>query len=308
MLVLGEGFSKQSGPWLQWVERMLETTQPGAVQKAREGAPVKVRGRGFSVQVVPVSKWNLPEQLAFPAEAIVAGEPDMTPLRLPRPAAAMEMTPSDLAALNGCFRFFQWTRLMGLAEPGMESNGEPPQMRLGTLAHSLLESGVAPDPETLATAGLSDLAGLFESAEWRRLCSSGAEREMPFIVHVSLQGGGCWVRGRMDAAVPGPVPRVIDYKYARWREGGEANYDIQMTAYCLALMKACETDRAEGELWYLKPPMKIVRREYSRREAERSLKDLIERYVRAIETDCWPPAERAYCDRVECGFREKCWR
>ena len=111
----------------------------------------------------------------------------------------------------------------------------------------------------------------------------------------------------MDAVVAGDQPRVIDYKYAAWREGGEVSYEIQMTAYCLAVMKALETGRAAGELWYLKPPMKIVRREYSRTAAETRLRELMRKYVRSIETDEWPAAARGYCDRVECGFREKCW-
>src|SRR5207237_7466016 len=29
MLVLGEGFSKQAGPWLQWMEQLFESVQPG---------------------------------------------------------------------------------------------------------------------------------------------------------------------------------------------------------------------------------------------------------------------------------------
>ena len=41
----------------------------------------------------------------------------------------------------------------------------------------------------------------------------------------------------MDAVISGNPPRVIDYKYASWRDGAEAEYEIQMTAYCLAVMK-----------------------------------------------------------------------
>jgi len=57
----------------------------------------------------------------------------------------------------------------------------------------------------------------------------------------------------------------------------------------------------------LKPPMKIVRREYTLQAAERKLGELLSKYLAAVDRDEWPPAERAYCDRVECGFREKCW-
>ena len=80
-----------------------------------------------------------------------------------------------------------------------------------------------------------------------------------------------------------------------------------MTAYSLALMKALTADRAGAELWYLKSPMKIVRREYTRREAEDRLRDLLVRYLTALETEEWPVAARQYCDRAECGFRSRCW-
>jgi CRISPR/Cas system-associated exonuclease Cas4 (RecB family) len=151
---------------------------------------------------------------------------------------------------------------------------------------------------------------VFKSRDWQDLTSASPERELPFIMHVSVDGKDCWIRGRMDAAIGAcetGVPRVIDYKYAVWREGAEANYEMQMTAYSLALMRAADADRAVGELWYLKTPMKIVRHEYTRPEAEDKLGGLLSRYFAALDRGDWPPAERAYCDRVECGFREKCW-
>jgi CRISPR/Cas system-associated exonuclease Cas4 (RecB family) len=116
----------------------------------------------------------------------------------------------------------------------------------------------------------------------------------------------------MDAAVgleqsAGQVPRVVDYKYASWRLGAEADYEMQMTAYALALMKALRSERALSELWYLKPPLRIIRREYARDEAEDRLKTLLGEYNQAVRNDAWPAAERAYCDKVECGFRERCW-
>jgi CRISPR/Cas system-associated exonuclease Cas4 (RecB family) len=182
-------------------------------------------------------------------------------------------------------------------------------MQLGTIAHKMLESGITPETSVLAEAGIPDLAAVFEGNDWRELASASPERELPFIMHVSVDGKDCWVRGRMDAAVAPEkgVPRVIDYKYAVWREGGEASYDIQMTAYALALMKAIGSDRAIAELWYLKAPMKIIRHEYTLKDAEEKLRTLLSKYLDAVDRDEWPAAERAYCDRVECGFRDKCW-
>jgi hypothetical protein len=130
---------------------------------------------------------------------------------------------------------------------------------------------------------------------------------MTFLMCLNAGGRECWVRGRMDAVVAGEVPRVVDYKYALWRAGGEESYEIQMTANSLAVMKALGTDRAIGELWYLKSPMKIVRREYTIGEAERRLGALLSKYAAALENDEWPAAERPYCDRVQCGFRRRGW-
>ena len=314
MLVIGEGFSKQTGPWLQWMEQLLDQLQAGAIEKAREGKPQTIRFKGSAIKVLPASQLNIPEQLAFTTSAILIGEPDIPRIPAPRIRPSMEMTPSDLGALNGCFRFFHWTRVSGIAEPGRPPSGNTPQMQLGSVVHKLLEAAneamPRPSAESLAAAGLADLAGVFDCDAWKELASEFPERELPFIMHVGVNGADCWVRGRMDVAVVsgnGGIPRVIDYKYAMWHEGAEADYEIQMTSYALALMKGIGADRAVAELWYLKSPMKIVRREYSRTEAEQTLIGLMSRYTDAVERNEWPRAERSYCDRVECGFREQCW-
>src|SRR3989475_1375881 len=238
MLLLGEGFSKQTGPWLQWMEQLFETVQPGAIERAREGKPQSVRFKGFSVKILSASQLNLPEQLAFDAETMLIGETDIPFGARPPLTSSIEMTPSDLTALAGCFRYFHWTRVLGLAEPGREPTGQSVQMRLGSLAHKILESAATPGPEALALAGVEDLNLVFQSAEWRELSSASPERELPFIMHLKADGKDCWVRGRMDVVVPAEVPRVVDYKYATWHDGAENDYDVQLTAYSLAVMKA----------------------------------------------------------------------
>jgi len=307
MLVLGEGFSKQAGSWLQWTERLLEVGQSGAITRARDGKAVTIRFKGFSVKVVPASQLNGPEQLRFNAESILVAEPVIPLLKTPQVISSVELTPSDLTALAGCFRYFHWTRILGVGEPGQPSTGNTPQMQLGSVAHKVLETGLTPSAEKLAAMGLHDLGAVFESSDWHSLVSAVPEREMPFIMHVEANGRDCWIRGRMDVVVPADVPRVVDYKYATWRDGCEADYEMQMTAYSLAVMKALGTDRAVSELWYLKRPMKILRKEYKLSEAQDRLSRLLSRYMSAIETKEWPATERAYCDRVECGFRPQCW-
>ncbi|HLH29892.1 MAG TPA: UvrD-helicase domain-containing protein, partial [Terriglobia bacterium] len=48
MLVLGEGFTKQAGPWLQWIGQMFENGHSGAISAARGGKSQTVRFKGFS--------------------------------------------------------------------------------------------------------------------------------------------------------------------------------------------------------------------------------------------------------------------
>src|SRR5436309_539786 len=307
MLVLGEGFSKQSGPWLRWMEQLFATVQTGAIERARDGKPLTVKFKGFAVKILPASQLNIPEQLAFTAGTMLVGETDIPcGARAPLPSS-VEMTPSDLTALGGCFRYFHWTRTLGWPEPGAEPTGRSSQMRLGSLAHKFLESAATPGSEALASAGIPDLDFVFQSAEWRDLSSASPERELPFLMHLEAGAKDCWIRGRMDAVVVADVPKVIDYKYAAWQEGAESDYEVQLTAYSLALMKALSAGRAIAELWYLKSPMKVVRREYTFEEAENRLRELLLKYVNAIQTNHWAAAERSYCDHVECGFRKKCW-
>jgi ATP-dependent helicase/nuclease subunit A len=308
MLVLGEGFAKQGTAWLRWVESVFEAAQPGAIATAREGTPVTVRFKGCLVKVVPASRLNVPEQLTLNSDTILIGEPHIPLVRIPRSVHALDVTPSDLSSLHGCFRYFHQTRVLGNAEPGKESSGETPNMRVGTLAHKFLETQVTPSAEWLTGSELRDLYSVFESQDWKALSEASPEREMPFMMHIDVDGKDCWIRGRMDAVVPGDVPRVIDYKYAAWRDGAEADYEIQMTAYALALMKSLGARCSIGELWYLKAPMKIIRSEYDFNQAEERLRDLISRYIIAIESGQWPMAARDYCDRVECGFRSHCWQ
>jgi ATP-dependent helicase/nuclease subunit A len=322
MLVLGEGFSgRAAGLWHRWAGALFENVQPGALERAREGktSRVRFRGRGqdFSVEVLSAAAFTRPEQL--PLNIDMGGIQRETAYRefqelsqalenqTAVPAAALEMTPSDLAALEGCFRYFHWTRLLGLQEPGSTQAGGTSAVRLGSLAHEILELGDAPSLESLQSKGVPDLHAVFASKEWQSLVAGDLERELPFIMHIRVGDRDCFIRGRMDAVVPGSPPRVIDYKYASWRAGVEADYEIQMTAYSLALMKSAGLDSAIAELWYLKSPMKVLRQEYTREQAERRISGLIGAYVEALASGVWPMAARDYCDGIQCGFRERCW-
>jgi hypothetical protein len=219
------------------------------------------------------------------------------------------MTPSDLSALQGCFRYFHWTRVLGLNEPGTQAKGLSDNLllKVGSIAHEILEHGREPAADLLREKGVPDLQAVFQSGEWRALAAVDTARELPFIIRVQVGGRDCLVRGRMDAVVPAEVPRVIDYKYAAWRDGADLDYEIPMTAYCLAVMKSTGAKRAIAELWFLKNPMKIVKRELTQDEAENRIATLLEKYLQSLSSGAWPMAERSYCDAVACGFRDRCW-
>jgi hypothetical protein len=80
-----------------------------------------------------------------------------------------------------------------------------------------------------------------------------------------------------------------------------------MTSYCLAVMKSLGVTRVVGELWYLRSPMKILRCDYTRQDAEARIAATLSGYAKALASNEWPHAERSYCDAAECGFRTRCW-
>jgi len=73
------------------------------------------------------------------------------------------------------------------------------------------------------------------------------------------------------------------------------------------VMKTSGVERAVAELWYLKAPMKIVKWDLKRAEAEQRIAALLEKYLQSLSSGTWPMAQRTYCDSVACGFREQCW-
>ncbi len=140
MLVLGEGFAgKRVGLWQRWAAELFEKVQPGAIDRARTGKTTRVRfrsrGQDFSVEVLSAAAFMRPEQLplnidiaAVSRETIYREFQELTRAIDKRPSrriSSVEMTPSDLAGLRGCFRYFQWTRLLGLIEPGTQAAGGP---------------------------------------------------------------------------------------------------------------------------------------------------------------------------------------
>jgi ATP-dependent exoDNAse (exonuclease V) beta subunit len=318
MLILGEGFTTRGGPWQGWIEGALESANPGAIERARSGAraTARFRGRGqdFAVEIRGAASLVGPEQLSLAIDVGTVNratrfrELEKPPTPLPVKIQSVEMTPSDLIDLATCFRRFHWTRVLHQTEPGETGSNDTSPMRLGSAAHEAIEKGIS-DTSTLVAQGLGELDAVFKSEDWRALANAPMEREIPFMVTIedAPHGQTSLVRGRIDAVAAVNPPRVIDYKFARWREGADAAYRPQMLAYCLAVMKSAGLDRVSGEFWFLRAPMKIIARDYTRAEAEKELGELLRRYIEALESDNWPMVARAECDRLECGFRSRCW-
>jgi ATP-dependent helicase/nuclease subunit A len=274
MLVLGEGFAKHGGPWLQWVQKLLDQLQPGAIDRAREGKTVKIRTKDFTIDVVPASILNVPEQLSLiTGAAMIGGDSVLAQYRTLLTAkfgpavTDLDLTPSELSLSLKADRTEGMTWFSGLA----------PQS--GLAAHKILQSGVRPSVHELRRQNVEDLERVFESAEWKQLATATLEHELPFIMHVRISDRDCSLRGRIDTVVFADPVRVIDYKYAVWREQAEDPYTMQLTAYCLAVMKSLGVERVIGELWFLKHPLKIIRREYALSEAELMIRALLKDWI-----------------------------
>jgi ATP-dependent exoDNAse (exonuclease V) beta subunit len=272
MLVLGEGFAKHGGPWLQWVQKFLEQLQPGAIEQARAGKATKIRSKAFTVDIVPASILNIPEQLRLTTGAAMIGADSIVAQYRTALAADFHPLISDVDLTS--------SELSGKDGNARQARGElsiaPTEQ--GSAAHKILQSGLTPSLNELRTRNLEDLQALFDSMEWKNLSAATPERELPFMMHFDISNKTCWLRGRIDAVVIDNPPKVIDYKYSRWQPGAEESYQNQLTIYCLAVMKSLGVEHATGELWFLKAPMKIIRREYTLAEAELTVRNLIEQF------------------------------
>ena len=313
-LVLGEGFSSRPGLWSGWITPVVKTMVPGGIERARAGENVGADPASeIPIDIVAVVDGRPagPGGLSNSSVADViraeveSGSEEELPVATPAMPSSLELTPSQLSVLSGCRRLFYWKEIEHTPEPGRDSNRL--ELELGSLAHRILETLVPPDAGELEQSGLQALAGFFDSPEWMDLVETDPECELPFVIHQEVDGVDCFVRGRIDALVPSKRPRVIDYKFSRWKPGSDDPYQIQMTCYALAAMKSLDVRSSTGELWFLKEPRRIRGREYDRDAAETLLEALFRQYQSCLSEDQWPRASESYCDRISCGFRSDCW-
>ena len=92
-----------------------------------------------------------------------------------------------------------------------------------------------------------------------------------------------------------------------WREGAETEYEVQMAAYCLAVMKRSRVNGLLPSCGFSRA-LKIVKREFYRAETAERLIAGAPREISAIAVfRDLAYGGRSYCDSVACGFRERCW-
>ena len=175
MLVLGEGFAgKRVGLWQRWAAELFEKVQPGAIDRARTGKTTRVRfrsrGQDFSVEVLSAAAFMKPEQLplnidiaAVSRETIYREFQELTRAIDKRPSrriSSIEMTPSDLAALEGLLSLLSMDAFgLGTHRAGNASSGWIAAEYWDRIVHDILESGLEPSLEFLAREGSARFAG-----------------------------------------------------------------------------------------------------------------------------------------------------
>jgi ATP-dependent helicase/nuclease subunit A len=348
ILVLGEGASKRAGLWHRWVMGTLMGAPHGAesVAQVRAGAlpsaelwlgqiAVELRSAATLAQRPVASVLSAP-----PLASSTPGELEEIRRRVwgwqPLPPQTVELSPTALAMLAKCTRYFFLHEIAGLAEQPPGQEGGLPAVDKGRIVHGVLER-VEMDlpPEVIATrvrelmrqeSGAflltaaeaeeltQDLERYLQSPTWQVLrAHPTVRREVPFQLHLRGEALELFIRGRMDAmVVRDGTPVVIDHKYAHFDRHKEAGYEVPMAIYALAAMRALESPQAEVQLSFLRSRVypTATRTISAMHQVEARLLQLAQAYVdrRHIgDVEAWPRIPREQCELARCGFRPFCW-
>jgi ATP-dependent helicase/nuclease subunit A len=348
LLVLGEGANKRAGLWHQWVMGALLEAPNGAeiVAQVRSGgvplATVAVGGVAVELRRAATLAQRPITQAASmpPLPALTAGELEAIDRRVwgwnPPPPQTVELSPTALAMLAKCARYFFLHDMAGLEEEPPGQEGGLPAVDKGRIVHGVLERiemSVAPEAaatrvrqlilrETgaflLTPAAFEELAQDLEryvhSPTWQALRDNPTlRREVPFHLHIRGEALELFIRGRMDAVVMRDgTPVVIDHKYARFDRHKEAGYEVPMAIYALAVMRALGSSRAEVQLSFLRSRVYPTEtRTISALDGvDEGMLQLVQTYVdrrHASDVEAWPRIAREQCELARCGFRPFCW-
>jgi hypothetical protein len=254
----------------------------------------------------------------------------------PRPSL-VELSPTSLATLAKCVRYFFLHEVVGLDEDPPGSDGGLPAVDKGRIAHGVLErvpldlspedvlthvrESIMREPGAYLLAAeeldelTRDLVHYLQSSSWQTLRSNPTlQREVPFSLLIAGEQLDLAIQGRMDAVIMRDgVPVVVDHKYAHFDRHKEAGYQVPMAVYALAAMRALGSPRAEVRLNFLRTRVYPTETQTldAAHEIERQMLQLAEAYVSRqhdTEVDAWPRIPREQCERARCGFRPFCWR
>jgi hypothetical protein len=278
---------------------------------------------------------STPSPLAVTADELQAIDQRVWGWQPPSPQT-VELSPTALATLAKCPRYFFLHDLAGLEEQPPGQEGGLPTVDKGRIVHAVLERIemdlpaaalaervrelmrgepgafllTAADAEELG----QDLERYLRSPTWQALRHSPhLRREVPFHLYIRGDTLELFVRGRMDAVIRrDETPVVIDHKYAHFDRHKQAGYDVPMAIYALAAMRALGSPSAEVQLSFLRSRVyPTERRTICATDCvEERLLQLAQAYVdrrHASDVDAWPRIAREQCELARCGFRPFCW-
>jgi ATP-dependent helicase/nuclease subunit A len=348
ILILGEGASKRPGLWHQWVMGTLLAKPDGAeiVTQVRSG---RVPSAAIAIGAVTIELRHA-TTLAQRAGGRVVSPPSLPSVTSEElgaihrriwgwntpPPQTVELSPTALATLAKCARYFFLHEIAGLEEQPPGQEGGLPAVDKGRIVHGVLERvemDLPPESITervhelirrepgaflLTAADFEELAHDLErylhSPTWQALRRNPTlHREVPFHLHLQGEALGLFIRGRMDAVVMRDgTPVVIDHKYARFDRHKEAGYEVPMAIYALAVMRALGSQQAEVQLSFLRSrvyPTETRTIIAADRVDERMLQ-LAQAYAdrrHVSDVEAWPRIVREQCELARCGFRPFCW-
>jgi ATP-dependent helicase/nuclease subunit A len=348
LLVMGEGVAEGRGLWHRWIMRAMEAEpeQAEVVAQVRSGAlpqaeiclgAVTVELRQAATLAQRPHARGVPTS---PPAGLTPGALEAIQRRVwgwtPPPPQIVDLTPTALATLAKCLRYFFLHQIAGLEEQPPGQEGGLPAVDKGLIVHGVLESVETDLPREAIPARVrelircepgsslltavefddmaQDLERYLQSPTWQAWRANPTlRREVPF--HLHLQGAGLelFIRGRMDAvAMSHGIPAVIDHKYAHFDRHKEAGYEVPMTIYALAVMRALGSPQAEVQLSFLRSHVypTEMRTISAAHGVVEHLLDLAQAYVKrrhASDVEAWPRMPRQYCELARCGFRPFCW-
>jgi ATP-dependent helicase/nuclease subunit A len=348
LLVLGAGASKRPGPWQRWIMSALmdDPASADTIGHVRAGAlaSAEVWLDGIAIELRNAAALAT-RPVGRVASASAPPPPTATELEAiqqriwgwqPPSPQMVELSPTALAMLAKCPRYFFLHDIAGLEEQPPGQEGGLPAADKGRIVHSVLErveidlasEAVGPRVRELirrepgafllgaveAEELAQDLERYLQSPSWQALRGDPTlQREVPFSLCLQGDRLELCLRGRMDAVVVREgTPVVIDHKYATFDRHKEAGYEIPMAIYALAAMRGLGSPHAEVQLSFLRSrvyPTETRTIRAGDQVADRLL-HLAQAYVdrrHTSDVEAWPRILRQQCERARCGFRPFCW-